>query len=212
MNVPVGVVAWASWTADVGAPDTALLPSTGGPTRLLDRMAAHVLGELVERGGLDITRLAIVHATANAESGRLARLVGHRSFSTSVRAGITTVAMGLLEAIGVLGTVADQVAVVWAEDAGRASPTPGTGYDALAAALLLRVTDDAPWQLRDLSSRPAPPPVVPAPFAHSPCGPALTLVRALRCGSAGTIALEHGAGARRARWCVDLESETMASS
>jgi hypothetical protein len=243
MSAPgVGVIALASWTAEAGAPIATLI---GAPQRretsLLTRMAAHVLGELAERAGVELSTLATVYATRHGQLGATVELLarmhdgrgasstmrlgtslhdaaadqisaatGDRAFSTTVAAGSRTVAMGLLEAIGVLDHVASEVALVFVEEAVPQPLAAGGGYDGLAAALLLRMTDDAPWFLDDLAPRSvaATPRIgVPAPVAANPCSPALALVEAMRRGCSGPVALEAGEDrARRARWCVDVRS------
>jgi hypothetical protein len=235
------VIAYSSWTADAGAPSAVLIP----PQRrrsvgLLTRMAAHVLGELVDRTGTDASTLATVYATRYAEigmmraslsmahgaergpapgyvpgvhdaaAGPIAVATGCRAATTTITAGPRTVAMALLEASAMLDRVAEEVAVVFVEEAVPEPFMTAGGYDGLAAAVLLRKTDDAPWCLENFALRPFAPDGrfgVPASVADNPCSPALTLVSAMRARRPGPVVLEAGTGdARRARWCVDVRS------
>lgn len=114
-----GVVAFASWTAEVGAPRVELIPARQrGRTSKLTRMAAHVLGEIVGQTGVDPSKLATVYATSHGEIGVTVELLsmmhegdgalspmrfagsvynaaaGHLSIATGSRAFSTTVTAG----------------------------------------------------------------------------------------------------------------------
>jgi hypothetical protein len=234
----VGVVAVSSWTADSGALVPSLIPTEQRRgASLATRMAAHVLGQLTERSGIDAASLATVFATRYAELGMtrgapqsgaaapMHRLVGglgagalwgasapsDRGFSTTVMAGPRTVAMGLLEAMAVLDRTADQVALVCLDEALPESWSSAGGYDALAAGMLLRRTDDASCWLEALGPRmvnAATRSLVPAPVAANPCSPALELVAVMRSGRGGSVVLESDVGgARKPRWCVEVHPE-----
>jgi hypothetical protein len=237
----VGVVAQSAWTADIGAPRAELIPARWrGRTGLRARIAAHVLGELLEGARVDGSRLPIVYGSAHGEIGALAEMLaalhdGDRQraharfagslhgivashlcvatrnlgFCTTVTAGPRTVAMGLLEAIAALGVVADEIAVLFVEEAAPEPLVATSRYDALGAGVVLRAGSDAPRLLHDLSLRPSPSPsaTMPAPVARNPCSPALALVSALSGVAQGPVVLEQveaDAGERRSRWCVDV--------
>lgn len=66
----IGVAAFTSWTADDGALRADLIPvRQRRRTSLVTRMAAHVLGEMLERTGVAPSSLATVYATAQGEIG-----------------------------------------------------------------------------------------------------------------------------------------------
>ncbi len=153
-----------------------------------------------EEGGLSPIRFAgSVHNTA---IGQLAIAIEHRGMSTATSAGPQTLAMSLVEAIGLLAAGARDVALVLADEPLPAPLQPP--YDGLAVALHL-VRDPAPGDVvldgpyadaeAPVSARP------PASVAANPCAPAWSLAQAITARHAGVIALESRAD-RRPPLCV----------
>jgi hypothetical protein len=75
----VGVIAVSSWTADAGPPVASLIPERArSGASLLTRMAAHVLGDVLDQTRVDASNLAVVHATRHGEIGATLELsAGH---------------------------------------------------------------------------------------------------------------------------------------
>lgn len=167
-----------------------------------------------EAGGLSPIRFAgSVHNTA---IGQLAIAIGHRGRSSAVSAGVHTLAISLLEAIGLFADDATDVAVVLADE--PLPPPLQPAYDGLAVALHL-VRDPGPGDvlLVGPSARKGRDVVdvrVPAAIAGNPCAAAFRLAHAIREGLSGPegrddnfglVALEPVVGDQsRTALCVDL--------
>jgi len=157
----------------------------------------------VEAGGLSPIRFAgSVHNTA---IGQLAIAIGHRGRSTAVSAGVHTLAMALVEAIGLFADEVDDVALVLADEPLPAPLQPA--HDGLAVGLhLVRVPTPTDMVLADFGPRREPPPLarVPAAIAGNPCAAAWSLAQSIRERRAGTLALEPDEPARRSAMCIDF--------
>lgn len=160
-----------------------------------------------EPGGLSPIRFAgSVHNTA---IGQIAIAIGHRGRSSAVSGGTHTLAISLLEAIGLFADDATDVTVVLADE--PLPPPLHPPYDGLAVALHL-VRDPGPDDVvlvgpiardgRDLVDV-----RVPAAIAGNPCAAAFRLAHAIRQRTFGLVALEPASepDARRSALCVDVQ-------
>jgi hypothetical protein len=128
----------------------------------------------------------------NTPAAYVSIATGNRGFSTALSAGAETVGAALGEAVALLHEDATQVLVAFADE-----PTPPPfdrcrpPYAAAAAALVLAAAPGARPLARLTALRRGeggPAPLAP-PFADHPCAGALALVRAVRAGHLGTVAL-----------------------
>lgn len=163
------VEAWRSRARDPAAtePPAALIPARlKRRTSLLTRLVAEVLGQ-VGRGGVDLTRVPVVHATAWGELGVTAQLLeslargeelspaafsgsvqntatgtcsialGSHAPSTTIAAGRATTAMGLLAAREWLRDLGGELVLVVADEALGAPFDPALHAAPLAVAFRL---------------------------------------------------------------------------
>lgn len=139
-------------------------------------------------GALSPMRFAgSVHNTA---LGQLAIATAHRRGSTTLSAGVHTVAMALVEATALLACGTEHVLLVLADE-----PLPNPlrpPHDALAVALWLsRSTAGARATLHGLAPRRGlATDRVPAPLLHNPCAAAWSLATAIESGAEHTVRLE----------------------
>jgi hypothetical protein len=165
-----------------------------------------------EAGGLSPIRFAgSVHNTA---IGQLAIAIGHRGRSSAVSGGAHTLAIGLLEVIGLFADDAPEVVLVLADE--PLPPPLSPSYDGLAVGLhLVRTPGPDDVVLVGPSARGDRDLVnarVPAAIAGNPCIAAFRLAHAIREGMFGLVALEPTVGDNsRSVMCVDLQPSRGAS-
>lgn len=135
------------------------------------------------------------NSVQNAALGLASIAAGNRAPSTTVAAGPATVAMALLEGLGLLAARGTDVAVVLADEP-LPAPFAGEPGAPLAVALLLRAGGPGPG-LR-LVRRAAS---ATAVDVVSPVAPALALVDALLVGGPAVVALEAG---EDDVWCAEV--------
>jgi hypothetical protein len=218
--------AWTAGVADAAAiePAAALLPERlGRRASMLTRIAAEVL----QQAGVRLNEVATVYATAYGETQTLGAILesmvtdgsvsplrfhhsvhntaggllsianGNRGFSTTLSAGMDTVAMGLVECFGVLQQESEVVAV-FADEAPLAAFTQ-PGFSAAGAALRLSrepVAGAPRLTLRRAGNEPRLQPR--EGFAKNPIAFSLSLVEALQLRRSGVFSLSSGG------WAVEI--------
>jgi hypothetical protein len=206
---------------------------------LLARMVADVGTRAAEQAGVSLARVPVVmgsafgeiattmdllaeregdgllsptrfhHSVHNNSAGQLSIAHENHSFSTSLAAGDQTVAMALLEGLGLLATRGGEVLVIVADEPLPLALVRGLGTSEAAVALVLAADPDRnglgrplAWlsQLRQVVD-PAPGTIRPIRPAN-PCLSILQLVEAIHSGGDPTR-VELDAGAHR-RWSIGV--------
>lgn len=141
------------------------------------------------------------HSVHNTAGGLLSIATVNRTFSTTLCAGTDTVAMGLLEGLGLLQQRGGEVIVIFADET---PPVPFSreGFAPAGAALRLSAQPVAgATQLRLRRAENEPKVVLRPAFATNPIAVSLALVEALSLGRSGVFALSAG----ECGWTLDLE-------
>jgi hypothetical protein len=143
-------------------------------------------------GALSPTRFH--NSVHNTAGGYVSIATGNRALCTALAGGPQTVAIGLLEAIGVICAGSGEVALVVAEEA-LPEALGGPGHESLAVAFHLASSGGAPGHLRldapRLRSVPDVP-TLPPSLTANPCAPAWALADALAARRGGLVGLEQG--------------------
>ena len=183
------------------------VPPAGVPTVFATAHGeSETLGALLEMlhtdGELSPTRFH--NSVYNTASGYFSIAAANKAYTTTLTAGVETVALALLEGFSLLHERGGQVLVVCGDEA----PTIALQeppFQSLAVAVCLSAEQPTGAGFgRLLPPRrvaPTAPPSIPEPFRLNPVGPAWALVRALQQGETGSLALSHGAGGS---WLVEI--------
>ncbi|MEM7154446.1 MAG: hypothetical protein AAF799_16485 [Myxococcota bacterium] len=204
--MPAHIQAAAWWDADSGPPVAELLPRAERlAADLSTRALAHVLGSLVERTADSLAELPwVVGVPVGSKivlgpGSALRRIVAPGLAVGVVHAGAATLAMTLLEAMGLLADH-DRVLVIFSQDA-----TPPHN-EASAAALLLARTPSAKNELRlevpqlRRSALRARPELRPRPMLET----AIALARAADVGRPTVETVPADAADRPEHWRIEL--------